>query len=166
MKPFFGLFLLVHLFSACGQKTNESYSKALTDSAKRELLRYTILSDSTRASEWTPTEEQIESIEILIKEAIKENQAEYNSRLKPDSLFKFYRQYICYVQNGDSIVSVNAFCSVSENYELKKDGELIRKRFDWQHKFLQVEDGGDCYWQTIINFSKKVTKVFAVNGRA
>ena len=166
MKLFFGLFTLVLLFSDCEQKTTDSYSKAMTDSVKREILKYTVLNDSTKSDEWTPTDEQIYSLEILLKKAISENQSEYSHRLKPDSLVNFYRQYTCYVANGDSMIFVNAFCSVSENYEMKDGGELIRKRFDWQHKRLQVEDGGDCYWQTVINFSKKVIKLFVVNGRA
>ncbi|MDB5011913.1 MAG: hypothetical protein JWQ25_115 [Daejeonella sp.] len=166
MKLFFGLITLVHLFSACGQKTNESYSKAMTDSSQREFLRYTVLKDSTKASEWTPTDDEIRSIEVLIKEAIKEKQSEHNKRLKPDSLFRFYRQYTCYIENGDSMVFVNAFCTVSEIYELRTSGKLMRKRFDWQNKFLQVDDGGDCYWQMIINYSKKATKIFGINGRA
>ena len=67
MKLFFGLFTLVHLFSACEQKTTESYSKAMTDSARREFLKYTILNDSTKVSKWTPTDDEIRSIELLIK---------------------------------------------------------------------------------------------------
>lgn len=157
MKLLFAFITFSFLISACGQLKTDSYSKAMDDSTQREVLKYAILNDtnyiplSTKA--WTPEKKQIDSLELLLKRAIKENESDYNRHLKPDSLSNYYRQYTCYVKNGDSLISVNAFCSVPDNY-------------DWQHERLLVADGGDCFWKCIINFSQKKILFFMINGSA
>ncbi len=170
MKLLIGLIVFAHLISACGQKRTESYSKAMNDSIRHEVQKYTILNDSRSipltSEGWTPENEQIHSLVLLLRRAIKENQSDYNRHLKPGSLLNYYLQYICYVKNGDSIVLVNAFCRVPDDYRMDDNGNLKITRFDWQHSFVQVMDGGGCYWQSTINFSKRKILAFMVNGEA
>ena len=54
-------------------------------------------------------------------------------------------------KSGEKIIFVNAFCSVPSN---------------WLKEFVLVKDGGDCYYQAIINLRKRRFLSFSFNGEA
>jgi hypothetical protein len=97
-------------------------------------------------------------VDTLTVLGIKSLEHEYN-RLSIKSFRDYYRQYVCYIQpDGDSIVFINAVCNIWF------DPMGIRE--DWQNNIIMVMDGGDCFWSTLINFTKKRNIRLVVNGMA
>jgi hypothetical protein len=166
MPKFFYLFLsMTFIFYSCIPNKADHNTRAFSDSIRSESLKYTILSDSgnipQKTTIWTPTANQIDTIASILRSGLK-GYSDKTGHLQFYNLSNYYRQFVCYVNGGDSIVFINAFCQVDET----ENGQLKLYRFDWQHEFLHVKDGGNCYWQAIINFSKKKVESFSVNGDA
>jgi len=145
------------------------------DSLRREELKVTIINDSVetrwiiegKRSFWTPNEKHLKKIDSIVLDAIKTNYKNTYRHLKPDSLNEYYRQYVCFIDiNGDSIVYINAACTIDIQMIIDKSNKVHRIRDDWQHHLLNVEDGGDCYWSVYINLTKNRYFRFSVNGIA
>jgi hypothetical protein len=69
------------------------------------------------------------------------------------SKHNYKKQYVpAITSNGQKKVWVNFLCSTS--------------LFDWRHKIILVDDGGDCYFNVLINLSDKSYSYFIVNGKA
>lgn len=67
---------------------------------------------------------------------------------------KYARQYIPAINSdGEKILYVNAFCSLQEHDY-------------WKKGLVEVMDGGECYFQMIINLTKEEVVEFNVNGVA
>ncbi|MFD3001273.1 hypothetical protein ACFS7Z_12935 [Pontibacter toksunensis] len=163
----------------CETKSSESYTDkvSITDDKKQENSRFTVISDTLETIAvtngnrklWKPTEEQIHDIEAIIKSTVAKDSSIGNRHLKPDSIGSIYKQYICYVDtNGDSLVFVNASCIEREVLVTDSAGYAIKfKKFDWRNRiFGEVMDGGDCFWNMLINFSNETTLELNVNGEA
>ncbi|NLR95065.1 hypothetical protein HGP29_27950 [Flammeovirga sp. SR4] len=81
------------------------------------------------------------------------------------NLDKYYRQYIPYFnEKGERFIEINAFCEISEFPHETENGITEWIKMDWKNEYVQVDDGGNCYWQIIINVDKKEIKDFFVNG--
>jgi len=66
-------------------------------------------------------------------------------------LTKYKFQYIPVItKSGEKQVWVNAFCT--------------SHGIDWSKDIIGVDDGGNCYWNMIINLTKKTYHNFMVNG--
>jgi hypothetical protein len=122
--------------------------------------------------EGKPTElstTDLKQIEIILSDCI----SEYNSNQKkqfdnitsksPNQKFQLFdfviklenykRQYVPVIhENGEKEIWINCFCDHWDQ--------------DWQKKFIEVEDGGNCYFQLKINLTKKIFYDFMVNGNA
>ena len=171
MRQFAYLVILGQFFLCCTHKNVKKSESIELDSLKREELKITIINDSAQVKYiadsfvlfWIPTQNQLDLIDSIGKQAIKENGKDYYRHLKPDSLKHYYRQYICYTDsNGDSIAFINAFL---KNIFLPLPGD-IRKIDDWQYYLIEVNDGGENYWRIFINITKKRYYNFNVNGEA
>lgn len=104
-----------------------------------------------------------ESEEILY-EAVKEHQNEYSVMLTPESLCYFKRQYVAYLnQKGEKMIWINGFCRVMNIPTEIVLGEFEMILFDWENEISDVDDGGDCYWQILINMKTKKLNL-SVNG--
>jgi len=178
------IYLSIGLISFClGWFFNETwrFAEAMKNDMALDTLKFnkfpiftnkiTIINDSTQSkyiadsftSFWVPTQNQLDTIDSIIEQAIRENGKDYYKYLKPDSVKQYYRQYICYTDTkGDSIAFINAFLKIDF---LPLPGD-VRKRDDWRYNLIKVFDGGDRYWQIWINFSKKRYYNFHVNGEA
>lgn len=90
---------------------------------------------------------QIEEAEALLMDTLQ------REHLEPQ---RYFRQYVAgRTASGEHIIYVNALCrSGSAQHE------------DWKHRWLSVEDGGDCYWQAVINLDTGRVLLFQVNGNA
>jgi hypothetical protein len=167
------LFLIILL--SC--KQNDTHGKIVNkDSMDKEKLRYTLINDTLETKWiigdngfkfWQPNKRQILLIDSIILGAVTNNYKNYYRHLKPDSISKFYRQYVCYIDsNGDSIVFVNALCHILDDLEFDKNKPVRFVRGDWQNHLMMVDDGGDCFWSMQINYTKKEYFRFSVNGQA
>jgi hypothetical protein len=108
--------------------------------------------------------------------------------------YHYFRQYAGEITaNGDTLVHLNAFCEIPRNSEvyafmlkeyLKEhpsvvdaSGDTLRsykqelltldelKPDGWRRHWVHVDDGGDCYFQAVLNISRERVEVFSVNGR-
>jgi hypothetical protein len=163
------LFFVILL--SCRQ--NETKVKYVNkDSIDKENLRYTLINDTSETKWivdkgllfWKPNQEQNILIDSIINAAAKKIYKKTYRYLSPDSISRFYRQYVCFVDsNGDSIVFVNALCHIFNDPVFDKNNNARLVRADWQHHLIIVHDGGDCFWRIWINYSKKKYFRFSVN---
>ncbi|MDP4208039.1 MAG: hypothetical protein Q8928_04410 [Bacteroidota bacterium] len=160
---------------SCNNKGRQSESALYLDSIAKEKQRITFINDTSQIkwfikdqrSFWTPSKDQISEIDSILVKAIREQTKPYHKLLNVNTFKDFYRQYVCCVlANGDSIVYINAICRVGDHPVEDKNGKLFFKRNDWQHDIIHVMNGGDCFWQIWINYSKKNYKYLIVNGLA
>ncbi|NLR95043.1 hypothetical protein [Flammeovirga agarivorans] len=102
---------------------------------------------------WNPKTQDLNLVQEILDKAYIRN------------LEKYYRQYIPYInEKGEKFIEINAFCEKLEySHNRKKRITEFSKR-DWENEYVEVDDGGNCYWQIIINVDKKEIKDFFVNG--
>ena len=114
----------------------------------------------------TLSKREIKNIESILRQCIdKENADElirYNAAKLKDSnaqksdyiiaLKKYVLQYIVSISpNGEKIIWVNCFCEPMNG---------------WKDQVIGVHDGGNCFFNVMINLSKKTYYDFRVNGWA
>jgi len=160
------------LFVSCDKLKIDRNEIVKLDSIQRENFRITIINDSNQMHRvtkkysffWTPTWKQLDTIDTILIHSISEIKDRNLYSLKVDSLKNYYRQYVCYKDSaGDSIIYINALREVMYLPTLPNERPLKQ---DWQHYLIFVMDGGDCYWQIWINYSKKKQFRFTINGDA
>ncbi len=96
--------------------------------------------------------------EIKIIERLLRKQVEiYNKKVEKNRIdLRYYkRQYFPQIdKNGDKLVGIFCFCNVQDNDK-------------WKTQELQSPcDGGKCYFNVLINLTKKTVSIFQTNGRA
>jgi len=172
MRQLAYLIILTLTFLSCIQRDIDMKAKIALDSLKREELKITIINDTNQTkyitdnytSSWTPTLNQLLTIDSILEKAIRDNGKDYYRHLKPITFKNYYRQYVCYIENnGDSVAFINAFYKIDFR---PMPGDSVKRRDDWQFYLIEVKDGGDCYWNISINLSKKKYYNFIVNGNA
>lgn len=178
MQIILEILLLIVFLSSCKIKTLdiETLSAFSIDSIEKEELRITLINDSNQVhyfidddyiSFWSPTKSQMNEIDTIIINGIRENSKDYYNNLSPNTYNDYYRQYVCYIlPDGDSIAFINAICRITEHPVEDKHGQYYFIKDDWQHNLIYVMDGGDCFWRIWVNFSKKKYLRFIVNGVA
>jgi hypothetical protein len=97
----------------------------------------------TDAENWTPTSDQIQEAEDAVTVA-----APFDGR---DPILDGYRQYVGIVEDGQRKIVVNSMCT-------EFDG--------WEENFIQIEDGGPCFWQALYNVETQEIESLVVNGQA
>ncbi len=114
---------------------------------------------------WKPTREQVEAAECILKEKLMDDAHRWSHVLDSSytiedhssakgriEIYWHYRQYSGATNDrGDRLVCINAFCDPNAN---------------WRRDLVWVLDGGDCYWQAVINLTTRRVEVFEVNGDA
>ncbi len=117
----------------------------------------TWIKEQYKLEKWEPNSMDIEAAHDLIEIAIKDNKFNFLAKPIKQNFKKYYRQYIPYInKNGDRIIEVNAFCKIPE-YPV--DGDI--KSMDWEKKYVNIMDGGECYWQIKLNLDQM--KYFDLN---
>lgn len=103
---------------------------------------------------WTPEENDIDAAEKLLKDCFDSQKNAAKNRFLNKSLDDYDRQFIGAVnENGDKIIWVNCFCNTQENYFK-----------DWKTKLVFVKDGGNCYFNLIVNITKNTYSDLMING--
>lgn len=135
--------------------------------------RHTILSDTSQlfflanlVEFYTPTIQDYRHAEDLLIKELKNKSSEYLTMLDTLTIRNYYRQYSFYRQsNNDSMVYINGLCEILE-YPSEINGEIIWKPFNWREELISVNDGGDCYWQILINLTTGKVEYLMINGVA
>lgn len=134
---------------------------------------YAVLSFNTsgnlifkNATSTTLSKGEIIEVESIVKNCIKEYNTEQEKRFnatppelnlkKRDFLIdltRYKRQYIPVInEKGEKEVWVNCFCSTTG--------------IDWKQNLVFVFDGGNCYFNLVVNLTKKSYCQLMVNGNA
>jgi hypothetical protein len=168
MKNILFVFVFGFLLLSCDHKKIVGDDYVVLDSLMSEKLKIAFIDDTAYTkTPWIPTYNQLKSIDSIIVTAIKNRKDEYYEKLASDSINNYYRQYVFSIDsNGDSLVFINAVCYVDDYPVIDKNDEMHFKRDDWQHEIGNVKDGGDCYWQIMINISTRQCRYLIVNGYA
>jgi hypothetical protein len=163
-------FILGMFLGACGQASpkpmasakNKSSQFASYDTASISMITfdrsdYWLFDSTSKPSILTNAD--ILEVERLFNEAV----AEYNSKLKSGDnklyfsidfmKYKYRRQYVCVTsKDRQKEVYINCFCETMG--------------VDWKNKLIQVEDGGNCFFNLKINLNTKRYFDIFVNGYA
>ena len=102
---------------------------------------------------WTPSTEDIMTLEEGLDEYLQENAHIFYSETPPwEKLEKYQRQYIGYKENGNHMIYGNYFCGAG--------------KLDWTVEFIEVMDGGECFFQVRYDADSGVFTELRVNGEA
>ncbi|WP_438425531.1 hypothetical protein [Aquimarina macrocephali] len=156
--------------------------KSLNDEKERQIEESSILSDDKVVillnsdhnkwlhenygyQKWEPKENEIISIQEIIDKAIKNEEFDFLKKPIKESLNKYYKQYIPYInKKGEKVIEINAFCEILEIPPLPESKSKQWTKMDWKNEYVMVDDGGTCYWQITINIDKKTYENLMVNG--
>jgi len=175
MRNFLLIVIIGVIGFSCNKKRERQVSAFYLDSIAKEKQKITLINDISQTksivndykSFWIPTANQFSEIDSILVKAIKGKTRPSQKRLNINTYKDYYRQYVCCVlSNGDSIVYINAVCSIGGYSIEDSEGNVTHKRRDWQHNIIEVMDGGDCFWQVWINYSRKNYKYLTINGLA
>ncbi len=115
---------------------------------------------------WKPDAKQVEQAECILQNYLLKEGHLWSRTIDSaysvedfstaDGMIEIYWHYRQYsgAMNGkeEELVWINAFCNPSNG--------------NWKHGWIWVLDGGDCYWQAVINLKTRKVEVFEVNGDA
>ena len=99
---------------------------------------------------WNPTEKDLELIGSITEGAFRRETADFEDAVRFD-YNKYFFQIVSYVEDGKKLAYVNALCD-SENL------------YNWKNYFYNVNDGGDCFWQVIVDLKSNTYSDFSMNG--
>jgi hypothetical protein len=110
-------------------------------------------SDKDFGGYWTPTDEDILSLEGKLESFLRQN-AESFRRQPPvwEQLDNYKRQYVGLTIKGKPVIYGNFFCT---------DTGL-----DWKEEWIFVLDGGDCFFQLQFDVESGTLTALMVNGEA
>jgi hypothetical protein len=103
---------------------------------------------------WTPDPAQVAALETALIPFLKTAKDPW---LRPDPPIwervpNYQRQYIGLIEDGRQIIYGNYFCNSAET--------------DWRKELVQVNDGGDCYFQVKYDVETGTIYDLRVNGEA
>ena len=103
---------------------------------------------------WTPEEKDIAAAEKILAFAFEDQKRPTINRLlnrKPDD---YCKQFVGATDaNGDKVIWLNCFC---------RDQESQFK--NWKNNIISVKDGGNCFFNILLNISKNTYTNLMVNG--
>ncbi len=150
-KILFPLIFIVALSACQSQRAFMVHENALVFTAK--YTKQKKLSVYKAESYWTPSTEDIAALEKELPEYLKENAHIFYAEIPPwEKLEKYQRQYIGYKENGQHMIYGNYFCGA---------GNL-----DWTVEFIEVMDGGECFFQIRYDLKNGTFTELRVNGEA
>jgi hypothetical protein len=146
------LALLALIGAACGQQDKYLFS----DTTRYVQLPFNddnrIVFPAGKAVTLTPGE--LAELSDLLQETVaKHNRTTKSAAYRIGSLRKFYFQLVAFTnEKGEKQVWINALCDVAGTR--------------WKDNLVDVQDGGNCYWQVRINLTQKTAGQVQVNGYA
>ena len=118
------------------------------------------LFDSASTSYWEPSIDDISNVEKCIREFL--DSAQLNPKLDTyqkqsavfilDNLEKYRRQYVGFVVDGEKRIWCNLFYDADDSF------------YDWQHIPVDLDDGGNRYWQIEYSLPRDECLHFVVHG--
>ncbi|MBC8882567.1 hypothetical protein H9X57_01590 [Flavobacterium piscinae] len=117
---------------------------------------------------WQPTEEDLKLTQTILEHAIENYEFDFIKKPIKSNIEKYFRQYIPFLnEKGEKAIEINAFCEllkIPPKEELAKKGVTEWNEIDWKNYYVQVDDGGLCYWRIKINIDKMSYESVMVNG--
>jgi len=102
------------------------------------------------------TDQDLSKVDQLLPSCINTHNAKQDSTKRFSEfidLKKYKRQYIPFIDsNGEKKVYVNCFCILDWSFDY------------WKKTLVQVDDGGSCFFQLVINLTKLNYEQFLTNG--
>ena len=156
-KHFINLFLISFLLFmiGCSRKipqvsgeiiTEDNYKGIVLEKEKLDYLPVEVDSLET----WIPKENDIRLAEQILSEFIQKDS------VLSFPLNEYTRQYFGIIENSDKVIYINSFC-------MEEDDSFME---GWKTDFIEVEDGGDCFFQIKVNLEKEDCYEFYINGEA
>lgn len=126
----------------------------------QDFNKTTFITDKSQTS-WLFGESKISNLSQLeltqLEHLIQTKITEHNNRTNKQKTINsndYFRQYIVIENNrGEKEVWINFLCEVGQGDQ-------------WKEEVIIVDDGGECYFNIIINLTKKTIIRFIINGRA
>ncbi|MFT7034181.1 MAG: hypothetical protein ACJA2S_002691 [Cyclobacteriaceae bacterium] len=160
MRHIFITFLILTLTNSCSNKeTSEriNFEFAILKLPDDELQYFS----QDFANTWNPDSTDLITAEQVIKKAVGSTEGEL---LSIQSLPNYFRQYVGFRNSaGERMLWVNALCDI-KNGMVENNGEFVLEPWPWKEEPIIVDDGGDCYWNILINIDKHEYSNFFVNG--
>ncbi|MFT3934427.1 MAG: hypothetical protein QM726_12470 [Chitinophagaceae bacterium] len=167
-KYWWRLFLFAFFINACGQTSSSSNTnnniipeRISFDTSNIAIIQFDTsvhwLFDSTSKPSGL-TQSDILEIDSLFDKSITDYNAKVNEAAKKYYAIdltkrKYKRQYVCAInKDGQKEVYINCFCDTFQD--------------NWKKSLVQVDDGGNCFFNFKINLTTKKYFDFFVNGYA
>lgn len=90
---------------------------------------------------WAPGEAQLQDAEDAVTAAADDR----------EPVLDGYRQYVGIVEDGERKIVINSMCQAFE---------------DWESEYIEVMDGGPCFWNAVYNVETGELETLIVNGEA
>lgn len=174
-RDFILLLLILFTFSSCKQSKEGKIDK-ISDYPYvdervvilKDSLRYYWLKKRYGYEPWQPTEEDLKNTQTILERAIANHEFDFIKKPIKSNIEKYYRQYIPFLnEKGEKAIEINAFCElliIPPKKELAEIGVTEWTEMDWKNYYVQVDDGGPCYWKIEINIDKMSYESVMVNG--
>jgi hypothetical protein len=91
---------------------------------------------------WTPSEADLQAAEDAVLTAPSGDR---------EPVIEGYRQYVGIVENGERKIVINSMCQQVD---------------DWETSYIEVMDGGACFWNAVYNVDTGELESLIVNGEA
>lgn len=101
---------------------------------------------------FVPTEDEVAAFEAKLPAALPEATNPNLEEVAPDDLAGYVRQYTGVASGSEEQLVVAGFCNGDE--------------MDWQDGWIQVSDGGTCFWDATMDLTSGEIVRFAFNGSA
>jgi hypothetical protein len=155
------LILILFIFISCKEiKTSENVAIIL-DQTNNKTFIYNHLEI------WTPNQLEIDLAERIILKVINDHKTQYNVKEIFANINDYRHQIVPVIyKDNRRVIFVNSLCkSFVENplpslYPNKEK----KKEIAWKEFVYNVHDGGNCFWNVMIDIDKKEYFDFRVNG--
>lgn len=148
--------LITFAFVISAEGLAQDAPRCPVDPARTAVLPFegTLLPGTEVRPAAAPTQDDIQAAECLLADRVAQWNAfeSYSKDLTIHDTRDYYRQY-CALQNaaGHRLLYLNAFCGT---WHLSR----------WKAQWIMVEDGGTCYFQSLIDLTSRKVLMFSVNG--
>lgn len=150
---FFASFSMFAIFLVGCTSSNEQWIIFTQRRAEQMGIGSWISSDGELDGYWTPSAENIQSLEGDLASFLRQN-ADSFRRQPPvwEQLDQYKRQYVGVIIGGKQVIYGNFFCTETG--------------VDWREDWVLVMDGGDCFFQIQFDVENGTFTSLTVNGEA
>ena len=134
---------ILFVLNSC-EDNQESRIAVLTDKADLENFYEDV------DTFWSPTKKEKDLITSISEDAFHRETADFDDSVR-FNFDEYFLQIVPYVKRGQKVAYVNALC----------DGENLS---NWKSYFYNVNDGGDCFWQVMVDLENETFSGFSMNG--